>query len=123
MAQNLATRTIFASATRTASPASSVFINKQNTGIQIIVDVTAAVDTPSVVFRVQGKDSLSDDWYTLLTTSAVESVGIAVFRVEPGATADPGATATAGLPRIYRVTATHADSDSITYSVGANLVI
>ena len=123
MSQNRTTRQIYGSAARTASPTASTLLNKFNRGVQVIIDVTAVAATPSVVFAVEGKDGVSGEWYALLTSAAITSTGTTVLRVEPGATEAANTVAAAGVPRVWRVTATHADADSITYSVGANLLI
>ena len=123
MAQNRISRTIYASAARTASPSASTLLNRFEKGVQVFIDVTATAATPSVVFRVQGKDGVSGKWYNLLESAAITAVGTTLLRVEPGATEAANTVAAANVPRVWRVTATHADADSITYSVGAALVI
>ena len=123
MAQNLITRTVYSSAARTASPTPSTLLNKFNTGVQVIINVTATADTPSVVFNVQGKNGVTGEWYTLLASAAITGTGTTVLRVAPGETDAANAVEGAHLPRVWRVQAVHADADSITYSVGANLVI
>lgn len=123
MAQNLITKQIFASEARTATATSGTQLNKFNTGVQLIVDVTAVAATPSVTFAIQGKDGVSGNWYTLLVSAAITGVGTTVLRVGPGETDAANLVEGAHLPRVWRVLATHADADSITYSVGANLTI
>lgn len=123
MAQNLITRQVYASLARTASPTPSTLLNKFNTGVQVIIDVTAVAATPSVVFNIQGKDGVSGNWYTLLASAAITGTGTTVLRVGPGETDTANLVEGAHLPRVWRVQAVHADADSITYSVGANLTI
>lgn len=123
MAQNKTTIAVYPSAARTATPDPSTLLNKFNRGVQVIIDVTAITDTPSVVFVIEGKDQLSGQWYALLTSAAVTAVSTTVLRLEPGATEVANLVEAGQLPRVWRITATHADADSITYSVGANLVI
>lgn len=123
MAQNRNTIAVYTSAARTASPTPSTLLNRFERGVQVIVDVTAITDTPTVVFNVQGKDAVSGKWYTLLASAAVTGISTTVLRVEPGSTEAANTVAAAGVPRVWRVQAVHGDADSITYTVGANLTI
>ena len=117
--------TVYASAARTATPAApeqagNAYL-KAAKGVVVIIDVTAASDTPSVVATIEGKDPASAKWYNLLTAAAVTGTGTTVLRVYPGLTAVANLTATDLLPSIWRVVMTHGDADSITYTVGAVL--
>lgn len=92
-------------------------------GLHLIIDVTAISATPSVVPKIQGKDPVSGKYYDLLTGVAITAVGITVLKLFPSATAAANVTVNDTLPRTWRVIMTHADADSITYSVGANMVV
>ncbi len=91
-------------------------------GIEVIVDATAAAATPSVVFTLQGKDLTSGKYYTILASAAITGTGTTVLRVFPGATAAANTVANAQLPAVWRVSVAAGDADSLTYSVGANLL-
>lgn len=123
MSQNRITTEVYSSAARVATPDAPVLLNKFNRGVQVFIDVTAIAATPSVVFTIEGKDGVSGSWYPLLTSAAVVAVGTTTLRVEPGSTEVANLIAAAGIPRVWRIVATHGDADSITYSVGANLLI
>lgn len=114
---------VFASATRTATANANDQENEVGRGAVIVVDVTAVAATPSVVFKIQGKDPESGAYYDILTSAAVTGVSTNVYRVYPGLTAVANLTANDLLPRTWRVRAEHGDADSITYSVGALLVL
>lgn len=115
--------TVFASAARTATAASSVIVNQSGyRGLHLIIDATATADTPSVVFTIQGYSPLGDDYYTILASAAITATGTTVLRVYPGLTAAANTVANDVLPELWRVNAVHADGDSITYSVGATLL-
>lgn len=115
--------TVLASAARTATVASSVFANQHgHRGIEVVIDCTAAADTPSVVFTLQGYSALGDDYYTILASAAITGTGTTVLRAFPGATASANVVANFQLPGLWRVNAVHADTDSITYSVNAWLL-
>jgi hypothetical protein len=89
--------------------------------LHIIIDVTAASATPSVVFKIQGKDPASGKYYDILVSVAITGVGTTVLKVGPGLTAAANLVANDMIPAVWRVIGTHADTDSITYTVGASL--
>ena len=123
MSQNRSTITLFSSAARTATPTPRQALNKNNSSMQITIDVTAIAATPSVVFNVEGKDRTSDKWYLLLASAAITAVGTTTLFFGPGQEATANVSTPKSVPRDFRVRPVHADADSITYTVGANLVI
>lgn len=115
--------TAFASEARTATGNSGDLINSGNKrGAHVVIDVTASAATPSVVFKVQGKDQLSGKYYDLITSAAITGTGTTVLKVYPGLTPIADTVVSDCIPKRFRVLATHADADSITYSVGVNLL-
>ena len=113
---------VLASAARTVTNASDDFINYYSKGLHLIIDVTATAVTPSIVVTIQGKDYLSGKYYTILTSAAITATGTTVLRVYPNATAAANTAVNDFLPANWRVSVAHADSDSITYSIAANLL-
>jgi hypothetical protein len=116
------TMTLLPSAARTATTNSGDLKNHQHRGVHVVIDAAAAAATPSVVFTVQGKCPLSGQYYTILASAAVTGVSTTVLRVFPGATAAANLTANDCVPENWRVLATAADADSLTYSVSACLL-
>lgn len=114
--------TVFASAARTATEASSVFQSNGHRGAVIVIDATASAATPSVVFTVQGWSGVGDDYYTIVASAAVTGAATTVLRIYPGLTAAANLTVSDVLPTQWRVIATHGDADSLTYSVTASLI-
>ena len=114
--------TIFASEARTATVNGELYTNTEYKGVDVVIDVTAVASTPSVVFTIQGHDIASGKYYTILASAAIVGTGTTVLRVYPGLTAANNTVANFALPRAWRVIATHADSDSITYSVGFSAI-
>jgi hypothetical protein len=110
------TQVVFASGARTAT--SSVTMSTQCLGGVFIINVTASAATPSVVFTIAGVDPASDTAYTILASAAITGAGTTVLRIHPSLTAAANTIAKDVLPQALKVTATHADADSITYSVG-----
>lgn len=121
--QDNAEISVFASAARTATHNSQDYINYGATGLALVIDVTAVTATPSVVFTIQGKDTLSGKYFTILDTAAITGTGTTRVRVHPGMTASANVVVKDAMPRVWRVLATHADADSITYSVGASPIL
>ena len=114
--------TVFSSTPRTATENSADLSNPYARGVVLVIDVTAVTATPSVVFTVKGKSTLGTD-YTILTSAAITATGQTVLRIYPGLTASANVTASDVLPATWRVEAAHGDTDSITYSVSANLIM
>lgn len=115
--------TVLSLTARTATVNSSDFKNYNARGAHFIVDVTAITATPSITVKIQGKDPGNGNYYDLLVSSAITAVGVTVLKVYPGITAVANLAANDVLPWDWRVRVEHADTDSITYSVGANLVL
>lgn len=106
---------VFASAARTATPTDANFNIASATGF-FVINCSAITATPSVVFVVNGVDKLGNEW-PIITSAAITATGTTVLRVFPGATAAANVTVNDLLPEGINVSATHADADSITYSV------
>lgn len=107
---------IFPSAARTATDSQTVGCG--STGGLFFINVTAVTATPSVVFTIKGHDPVSSETYTILESAAITTTGLTVLRVHPSLTASANTIAKDILPASITVTATHGDTDSITYSVG-----
>jgi hypothetical protein len=122
MAENNST-VLLASAARTATVATADQSNPECRGVHVIVNVTAIASSPSVVPTIQGKDELSGVYYDLLVGTAITATGTTVLKVAPGIGTVSGGAAADVLPSTWRVSFTHGDSDSITYSAAAQLVI
>ena len=110
------------SAARIATNNSDDLTNSQHRGCHVIIDVTDITATPSVVPTIQGKDSLSGKYYTLLVGAAITATGTTILKVYPGLTADANLVTNDIVPSKFRILMTHGDADSITYSVSVSLV-
>lgn len=104
------------SAARTATTNFSFICN--TLGGAFIINVSAVASTPSVVFTVKGQDPASGATWDILASAAITGTGTTVLRIHPELTAAANTIAKDFLPKAVIVTATHADGDSITYSVG-----
>ena len=117
--QNL---TLLASAARTATVASPDQTNFNGCGVHVILDVTAA-GTGSITLTIQGKDPVSNKYYDILAGVAVTTNSTNVYKVYPGLPATANVSANDLLPRTWRVNVTHNNANSITYSVGAAVIL
>jgi hypothetical protein len=116
--------TAYASAARTATPTAVTLPSGRYNYLHLVIRATAATATPSVVCTVDGLDPVSGVYYNLLTSAAITESGVPftrVLKIGPGLPVTSDLSANDVLPDTIRITMTHADSDSITYSVGANL--
>ena len=111
-----------ASEARIATNNSGDLTNSGHKGCHVIIDVTAITATPSIVPTIQGKDSVSGEYYTLLVGVAITATGTTILKVYPGLTASANVIANDIVPSKFRILMTHADADSATYSVGVSLV-
>jgi len=87
-----------------------------------VVDVTAVGVTPSITVTLESQDLTSGKWYPLLTSAAISTVSTTVLRVYPGATVAANLSANDVLAESVRVTVTHGNGTTITYSVSAHLI-
>lgn len=122
--------TVFASAARTATSTSSVFTlpggltasgRGSATGLLVIIDCTALALTPSVTFALETSSGPADAFAAVLTSTAVTTADTTTLMVvHPDAPNNRANLVDQGpLESLWRITATHADTDSITYSVTA----
>lgn len=109
-------QTIFQKAARTATESATIPCESAQ-GL-FFIDVSAASATPSVVFTIAGvAPTEKSTTYTVLESAAITGVGLTVLRVSPHLTAAANTIAKDILPAALKITATHADTDSITYQM------
>jgi hypothetical protein len=116
---------VYASAARTATPTAVTVPVGRYKAMHLVIDVTASAATPSVVCTVDALDPVSGKYYNLLTSAALTESGAPytrVLKIGPGLPVTANVSANDVLPSTIRVTMTHGDADSITYSVAASLV-
>ena len=121
--KNKYNQSVFPLVARIATPANVEISDRYVEGVQIIIEVTAIAATPSVVPTIDGFDPLSGVFYNILTGAAITGTGTTVLRIHPELAAAANLTAKDFLPETYRIVMTHADADSITYSVGINSTV
>jgi hypothetical protein len=116
-------RELFPALARTATPPPSSWNDYSHTrvGGHIVIRTSAIGAAPSVVPVVEAQDPLSQQWYPLLTGAAIVAVGLVVLRIYPGVAAVANLSVADFIPPIWRLSMTHSNGDSITYSASANL--
>lgn len=114
------TGTVAASGARTTAQ-DWIIDNEDGRALIVVINVTAQGAAPSVVFTIQGYDPASDTVYPLLVSAAIVAVGQTVLMVSPDLVAAANTRANAILPEQIIVHAAVANSDSLTYSIGAVL--
>jgi len=115
------TSTIYASAARTGTPTAVTKRVDRWRGCVVTIDVTAISATPSVTPKIEGVTS-SGAVYAILTGAAITATGQTALKVYPGITAAANVAVSDVLPQTIKVTLTHGDTDSITYSVDLVLI-
>lgn len=102
---------------RTATPTAYTLYARGATGLAVVIDVTAIAATPSVVVTIEGYNAGSQTWTTILTSAAIVGTGTTRLVVAPGVATVANVSLNSVIPDTLRVVCTHADADSITYSV------
>lgn len=118
--------TVYDSAARTADPDTQEFELIGDVDEFILsINVTDVTATGSLTVAVEGVDRLAGTTFPLTDTGSLTEPGEYVIMVGPSLPdADPGSnpmTANLVVPKVIRVTATHGNSVSLTYSVELQL--
>lgn len=116
-----AQKTLLASAARTTTQTLDAESNAKYRGLHLVIDVTSITSTPVITPKIQGQ-APTGVWYDILIGSAITATGTTALKVYPGITPVANGAAADVLPSVWRVVLTASDSDSATYSVGANLL-
>lgn len=106
------------SAARTATPDTFEFEGLgRKAGLVVVFDVTAVTSTPSVTVKIEGVDRANTKTWTLLSSAAIATTGTTVLQVHPAIANVTNVAASSVLPPVIRVTATHGNANSITYTL------
>jgi hypothetical protein len=126
MQSDTTTFEVMPSAARTATPDSQEFEihgpGYQYTGLHLIIDVTAVTATPALTVTVDGVDRISGKAYNLITSAVIATAVTTALKIAPGITPAANLAVAMNLPPVFRVTVSHGDADSATYSVAGMLV-
>ena len=119
--------TLLASAARTATASSADITNLGYRGVMLTLDVTVDPAGASIELSIEYKEPVAGNYETLFSAAAaVTAVGTHTYVLYPGdivAADDVVEVGKLPLPATWRVTITHADADSMTYSVSGSTLI
>jgi hypothetical protein len=90
--------------------------------ITCVFRVASQSGTPSTVVTIQGKDSVSGQYYTLLAGAAVTTVSVNPYFVGAGVVSTANVSAGLPIPRFWRTSATTGGgTPSITGTIGCSV--
>ena len=112
---------IYASAARTATPTAVEVNTRRFRSMVVVFDATAITSTPSVTIALDRKDNASGKYINILTSAAIATVSTNTIRIGLGLPVTANVSANEPLPNVVRVTITHGNANSITYTVSAHL--
>lgn len=84
--------------------------------LAVVINMTAVTATGAVTFKVEGVDPATGAVYPILTSAALAAVAVTVLRVHPNLPPVTNLTAQDMVPPTIRITATHGNAVSMTYS-------
>lgn len=111
---------IAASGTRSNDYISQDYQNFNHRGLVLTLDV-GAIASGSLVPTIEGKDRISQKYYTILASAPILASSTKVLKVYPGITASTNLSVSDILPETWRVKVVAA-SGIADYTVGASLV-
>lgn len=116
---------VLASAARTATPDTQEFeLPRDCSGLYLVVDITALTSTGTLDVSLDAVDRVSGKTFTLADSGSLTATGTTVLTVGPSLPATGGVgdvVVNAIVPDVIRVTATHGNSVSLTYSIGLQI--
>lgn len=113
------TASILPSAARTTLQATGDMDTGGSQFLNVVVDITAYT-SGNITVTIQGKDTASGKYYTLLTSAALGAAATTRLKVGPTITAAANTIAQDYLPAFVRISVAVADATSITYSIGCS---
>ncbi len=114
-------RTILALAARTTAQDIDILNEEGYKYLHLIIDVTVDPAAASITPTIRAKDPVSGKYYDLLVGAAIAAVGTTILKIGPALTAAANLVANDFIPRSWNFEMAVADTDSITYSVVAQL--
>lgn len=116
-------KVLYASAARTATPTAVTVNTSRIKGLRLVIDTTVVPGSaPSNVVTVDAVDNTSGKFINLLTSAAITAVGTVALSIALGATVAANVAVSTFLSDSVRVTVTHGNGNSVTYSVSAHLI-
>lgn len=122
---NVDTGAIITLSGASAGVASADQTNYNGRGIKLVIDITVITGTsPTLTVTLQGKDTGSGKYYTLLASTALNGVATTVLEVYPGIATAANATAGITLPRTFRInTAIGGGTPAVTATISGSIIV
>ena len=112
-------QTLLPSANRFASAnTADQYATKDDKGITVF-GVVSTLSSNTLTFNIQGKRP-DGTYYTVLSSSPSAATGTFTLKLYPGMTASANASVSEPLPPVFRVTSTHTNANTATYSIQVN---
>ncbi len=97
--------------------------NIAGNGAKCVVDITVAGGTPTLTVTIQGKDTASGKYYTILTSAALASVSTTVLTVFPAAPVTANVSANDEIPHVWRLSAVvGGTTPAVTATAGCSVI-
>lgn len=99
--------------------------NLYGRGVVVFANISAKSGTIAVTVSVQGKDPVSGEYYTILTSASLTATGFTTLTIYPGATATSNVSASEPLPLTWRVQVVSGTgvTPSVTMTVAASVIL
>lgn len=83
-------------------------VNIWGTSAKFFVNISAASGTsPTTLVTIQGKDTVSGTYYTILASAALAGVATKLLAVGPGITVAANASVADWMPPVFRISVTY----------------
>lgn len=122
MARSAKAVSVRASSANTSASTETFDIDTSGREAIVVVVKSTAGSSYSMTPTLLGVDPVTGATYTLLAGAAITATGTAVLTVGRGLTAAANVTANGVLPRTVRVSVSHTDTTSVTYTISATIV-
>jgi hypothetical protein len=113
--------TLLASGARTTTQTQADQTNAGHKGIRVVTDITSA-GTGSITVSIDAKDPASGKYVPMLASAALATNQTKTLFIYPGSLNTANAAANDSLPLKWRIIVTANNANSVTYSVGYQLL-
>lgn len=112
---------IYASAARTATPTAVEVNTRRFRSMVVVLDATVHAVSAALTVTLARKDNTSGKYIDILTSASITTVSTNTIRIGLGLPATANVSANEPLPNVVRITVTHGNANSVTYTVSAHL--
>ena len=94
-------------------------------GVRVVIDITAITGTsPTLTVTIQGFDSASAAYYTILVSAALAATAVTELTVYPAAVVTANVSANGNIPPTWRISyAIGGTTPAVTGTIGAQMLI